>query len=43
VAKCWRGGSLFLYIDTPLVPGRVTNRDKGGAFVRLVIPPGTKG
>jgi hypothetical protein len=26
------GGSLLLYIDTPLVPGRVVNRDKRGAF-----------
>jgi hypothetical protein len=25
------GGLLLLYIDTPLVPGRVTNRDKRGA------------
>jgi hypothetical protein len=25
-------GSLLLYIDTPLVPGRVTIRDKRGAF-----------
>jgi hypothetical protein len=27
-----RGGSLLLYIDTPLVPGRVMNRGKRGAF-----------
>jgi hypothetical protein len=26
------GGSLLLYIDTPLVLGRVVNRDKRGAF-----------
>jgi hypothetical protein len=26
------GGLLLLYIDTPLVPGRVTKRDKRGAF-----------
>jgi hypothetical protein len=26
------GGSLLLYIDSPLVSGRVTNRDKRGAF-----------
>jgi hypothetical protein len=26
------GGSLLLYIDKPLVLGRVTNRDKRGAF-----------
>jgi hypothetical protein len=25
-------GSLILYIETPLVPGRVTNHDKRGAF-----------
>jgi hypothetical protein len=29
------GGSLLLYIDTPLVPGRVTNRDKRGPFVMV--------
>jgi hypothetical protein len=26
------GGSLLLYIHTPLGPGRVTNRDKRGVF-----------
>jgi hypothetical protein len=26
------GGSLFLYIDPPLISGRVMNRDKRGAF-----------
>jgi hypothetical protein len=26
------GGSLLLYIDTPFVPGHVTNCDKRGAF-----------
>jgi hypothetical protein len=26
------GGSLLLYIDTPLVPSRVTKRDKKGVF-----------
>jgi hypothetical protein len=26
------GVSLLLYIDTSLVPGRVTNHDKRGAF-----------
>jgi hypothetical protein len=26
------GGSLLLYIDTPLVLGRVTNHDKRGSF-----------
>jgi hypothetical protein len=35
---------VLLYIDTPLVLGRVTNCDKrGGLSSRLVIPPGTKG
>jgi hypothetical protein len=29
------GGSLLLYIDTPLVPGRITNRDKRGPFVTV--------
>jgi hypothetical protein len=29
------GGSLLLYIDTPLVPGRVTNREKGGPLVTV--------
>jgi hypothetical protein len=28
------GGSLLLYINTALVLGRVTNRDKKGAFCR---------
>jgi hypothetical protein len=32
VAKCWRGMVVVLYIDTPLVPGHVTNRDKRGVF-----------
>jgi hypothetical protein len=26
------GGSLLLYMDAPLVPGRVTNCDKMGTF-----------
>jgi hypothetical protein len=29
------GGPLLLYIDTPLVPGRVTNRDKRVPFVTV--------
>jgi hypothetical protein len=26
------GGSLLLYIDTPLIPGGITNSDKREAF-----------
>jgi hypothetical protein len=29
------GGSLLLYINTPLVPGRITIRDKRGPFVMV--------
>jgi hypothetical protein len=32
MAKCSRGRVAILYIDPPLVPDRVTNRDKRGAF-----------